>query len=255
MCKWKWKWKGTRGCFEQVPASPPSKTRETAVHFKDNHVLDRSVTLTTRLLLKPQQQRSPKPQISTYFNPDRSVFINLDRDVSVPQANEPVQTAASNILCLIWRICWVSQTCITVWLISLPLHGQSTSEWPKKHVWPGNLCTAELWDRFPPLLLGAVFYFLGFVKSSSDRHVWLIWQPSFRKARQEHEWRGMSHCATSLWHATPLHSPAERDCAVCQRRPHSFPGTRVDTGSQGELIVGGQHLLCGGIFSLLGGQG
>ena len=105
MCKWKWKWKGTRGCFEQVPASPPSKTRETAVHFKDNHVLDRSVTLTTRLLLKPQQQRSPKPQISTYFNPDRSVFINLDRDVSVPQANEPVQTAASNILCLIWRIC------------------------------------------------------------------------------------------------------------------------------------------------------
>lgn len=120
-----------------------------------------------------------------------------------------------------------------------------------------EICTGELWDHFhtPPPLLRAVFYFLRFVKSSSDRHVWLIWQPSFRRARQEREWRGMSHCATSLWHATPLHSPAERDCAVCQRRPHSFPRTRVDTSSQGELIVGGQHLLCGGIFFLLGGRG
>lgn len=146
-------------------------------------------------------------------------------------------------------------------LFSLPLNNQSTSEWPKKtfsdQVILVEICTGELWDYFhpPPPLLRAVFYFLRFVKSSSDRHVWLIWQPSFRRARQEREWRGMSHCATSLWHATPLHSPAERDCAVCQRRPHSFPRTRVDTSSQGELIVGGQHLLCGGIFFLLGGRG
>lgn len=76
-------------------------------------------------------------------------------------------------------------------------------------------------------LLSAVLYFLWFVKSSRDRHARLIRQPSFRKIRRESlecEWRGMSRCATSLWHATAPHSSAERDCAVCQRRPHSFPG-------------------------------
>lgn len=50
----------------------------------------------------------------------------------------------------------------------------------------------------------------------------------FCKARQEPlecKRRGMSRCATlSLRQAKPLHSSAKWDCAVCQKRSHSFFG-------------------------------
>lgn len=143
--------------------------------------------------------------------------------------------------------CWfvkaaMSQTCITAWCRS----PSPQSCW--KHVWQANLCeivSAWLSSYILPVLSAACFSFSLVCEIQQRRTRVANLTAVFCKKKKKDElleWRGMSHCAMSLWHATALHGSAERDFAVCQRRPHSFPGTRVDTSLQWKLAVWGQHL-------------
>lgn len=100
-----------------------------------------------------------------------------------------------------------------------------------------------------PQLLRVVFYFPSFVKYSTDRHMWLTGQVSF--ATQDESCWSVSDKECPIVQCCLCHRQhlfIAQPCAVCQRRPHSFPRTGVDTSSQQKLAVWGHHLLCRGIF-------